>query len=118
MAKNNPILTKSYEFALGIIFLYQHLTKEKKEFILSKQLLRSATSIGANAEEAAAGISKKDFIAKFQISYKEARETHYWLRLLRDSKILTTEETGQHLEKCEEIIRILNAILQSSKKQE
>ncbi len=70
-------MIKSYSFALGVIQLFQYLTKEKKEFILSKQLLRSGTSIGANAEEATAFLSRKKFIAKLQISYKEARETHY-----------------------------------------
>lgn len=115
MAKDNIILTKSYSFALDIIKLYQHLTKEKKEFILSKQLLRSGTSIGANAEEATAGISRKEFIAKLQISYKEARETHYWIRLLKDSQIIDEAQASDILAKCEEIIRIINAILKSSK---
>ncbi len=115
MAKDNLILTKSYLFSLDIIKLYRYLTIEKKEFVLSKQLLRSATSIGANAEEATAGISKKEFVMKLQISYKEARESHYWLRLLRDSEIVEVDKANDLLAKCEEIIRILNAILQSSK---
>jgi four helix bundle protein len=75
MAKDNLILTKSYSFALDIIQLYQYLNKEKKEYVISKQILKSGTSIGANAEEASAGISKKEFVAKFQISYKEAKKT-------------------------------------------
>jgi len=115
MPKENLILTKSYDFALDIIAVYQHLANDRKEYVLSKQLLRSGTSIGANAEEATAGISKKEFIAKLQISYKEARETRYWLRLFRDSKILDTSKAQELIAKCEEIIRILNAILQSSK---
>lgn len=115
MAKENLILTKSYSFALDIIQLYSYLNGEKREYVISKQILRSGTSIGANAEEASAGISKKEFVAKFQISYKEANETHYWLRLLRDSKIVEEDRVINLLEKCDEIIRILNAILQSSK---
>lgn len=115
MAKDNIILTKSYAFALDIIKMHRHLTNDKKEFVLSKQVLRSGTSIGANAEEATAAISKKEFIMKLQISYKEARETRYWLRLLRDSEILEKSTATDLIEKCEEIIRIINAILQSSK---
>ena len=115
MAKDNPIINKSYDFALEIIKINRHLIQEKKEFVLSKQLLRSGTSIGANVEEGTAAISKKEFIAKLQISYKEARETRYWIRLLRDSQILELDKVEIILPKCEEIIRILNAILQSSK---
>jgi four helix bundle protein len=115
MAKDNLIINKSYNFALEIIKINRYLIQDKKEFVLSKQLLRSGTSIGANAEEATAAISKKEFIAKLQISYKEARETRYWIRLLRDSQILELDKVENILPKCEEIIRILNAILQSSK---
>ncbi|MFK7900074.1 MAG: four helix bundle protein [Cyclobacteriaceae bacterium] len=84
---NNVILNKSFEFAKKIIYLYSAL-KNEKEFDLGRQLLRSGTSIGANIEEAQGAISKKDFIAKIHISYKEARETHYWLRLLKDCSIV------------------------------
>lgn len=83
--KENIILTKSYNFALRIVILYKELCENKKEFVLSKQLLRSGTSIGANLEETMGGQSKKDFLAKITIAYKEARETHYWIRLLIDS---------------------------------
>jgi len=83
--EENIILSKTYNFALRIIDLYKYLSKEEKEYTLSKQILRSGTSIGVNSEEAAGSISKKDFRAKFFIAYKEARETHYWIRLLRDS---------------------------------
>ena len=86
--KSNIILKESYAFAVRIVKLYLYLYKEKKEFVLSKQILRSGTSIGANAEEAVGGISKKDFWAKMSIAYKEARETEYWLRLLNDTDIL------------------------------
>ena len=88
MKKNHIIQTKSYAFAVKIVRLHQYLSKEKKEYILSKQLLRSGTSIGANIEEAIGGQSRKDFYAKLTISYKEARETHYWIRLLTDTEYL------------------------------
>lgn len=78
----NVVFTKSYDFAVRIVRMYQHLPSEKKEYILSKQVIRSGTSIGANIEEAIGGISKADFRAKMSIAYKEARETDYWLRLL------------------------------------
>ncbi len=90
MKKDNIIQTKSYNFAVRIIKLYKHLSQEKKEFVLSKQLLRSGTSIGANIEEAIGGQSRKDFFAKLTIAYKEARESHYWIRLLKDTDFKTT----------------------------
>ena len=85
--KSNILKDKTYQFALMIIQLYKTL-HEKNEYILSKQLLRSGTSIGANTEEATAAQSRKDFISKMSIASKEARETHYWLRLIRDNKTL------------------------------
>jgi len=81
--KENVILEKSFDFAVRIVKLNQYLVEQKKEFNLSKQIIRSGTSIGANVEESIGGISKKDFTAKMSISYKEARETRYWLRLLK-----------------------------------
>jgi len=89
--KSNVIQDKSYLFALKIIKTFRYLSQEKREFVLSKQLLRSGTSIGANVEEAIGGQSKRDFLAKISISYKEARETHYWIRLLTDSEYLDKE---------------------------
>src|SRR5438105_14423549 len=80
--KDSALKNKSYKFALRMIKLYQYLCNEKKEFVLSKQILRSGTSIGANVEEAHGGISNSDFSHKISIAYKESRETHYWLRLL------------------------------------
>lgn len=80
--KENVVQQKSFAFAIRVVNAYKYLTEQKKEFVLSKQLLRSGTSIGANVEEATGGQSKKDFIAKISISYKEARETKYWLNLL------------------------------------
>jgi four helix bundle protein len=113
--KENVIKTKSYAFALRIVFLYKFLCEEKKEFVLSKQLLRSGTSVGANIEEADAGQSKRDFIAKMQISLKEAKESHYWIRLLRDSKFIDENMANSFIVDCNEIISILTAILKSAK---
>lgn len=116
MEKNtNIIVDKTYEFAKRIVKLYIYLSKEKNEYILSKQILRSGTSIGANIEEAQGGQSKKDFIAKTQISYKEAKETKYWLRLLKDTEILEYKLAESLLLDCDEIIRIISSILKSSK---
>lgn len=83
--KENILKEKSYRFALRIVKLYQYLANEKKEFVVSKQVLRSGTSIGANIEEANQAQSKSDFIHKLSISQKESFETHYWIRILRDS---------------------------------
>lgn len=85
MKQDNVIQEKAYAFALRIIQLNQFLKTEKREFELSRQVLKSGTSIGANVEEAIGGQSENDFYAKMSIAYKEARETHYWIRLLRDS---------------------------------
>lgn len=112
MKKENVILEKSFDFALQIIELYKKLVAGK-EFIISKQLLRSGTSIGANIEEATAAISKRDFIAKMSISSKEARETKYWLRLLERSK-LANIEVSDELKEVEHIINILTAIVKTS----
>jgi four helix bundle protein len=113
--KENIIKEKSYKFALRIINLYKHLNYEKKEYVLAKQLLRSGTSIGANIEESSGAQSKKDFIAKLHISLKEAKETHYWLRLLKDSKIIESTLANSFVKDCEELITILVSILKSSK---
>ena len=92
MKSDNIIQQKSYAFALRIIKLYMYLKDEKNEYTLSKQVLRSGTSIGANIEEAIGGQSSKDFLAKISIAYKEARETHYWIRLLGDSGFIKPNE--------------------------
>lgn len=92
--------TKSYNFALRIVKLFKYLADEKKEYVLSKQILRSGTSIGANIEEANQAQSKADFIHKLSVANKEAFETHYWLRLLKDSEILEekiAQSTAQRL---------------------
>ena len=113
--KNNIIQEKSFDFAIRIVNLYKYLKEDKKEYVLSKQLLRSGTSIGANIEEGIGGQSKKYFIAKLQISLKETRETHYWLRLLKATNYLTENETKNILTECEDIRNILTAILKSAK---
>ncbi|RLD28713.1 MAG: four helix bundle protein [Bacteroidetes bacterium] len=87
----------------------------KKEYVLSKQILKSGTSIGANVEEAIGGISKRDFRAKMSISYKEARETHYWLRLLKETDYITVEEFKSFETELSSILKILFKIIQSSK---
>lgn len=82
--RENLILNKSYDFALRIVKLYNYLNRKNKGCVLARQILKSGTSIGANIEEGSAGQTHKDFITKFSIAHKEARETHYWLRLLKD----------------------------------
>lgn len=114
--KENIILVKSYSFALKTIKAYKYLVYEKKEYVLSKQFLKCGTSIGANLEESSGGQTDKDFYTKISISYKEARETHYWLRLLRDSDFLDKKMANELLNDCEEIIRILTAILKTLKR--
>jgi four helix bundle protein len=111
--KNNIIQKKTYSFALKIIQLYISMRKEN-EFVLSNQLVRAGTSIGANVEEAEAGQTKKDFIAKMAIASKEARETNYWLRLFRDSGLLDPDESSALIGESKEIIRILTSIVKTS----
>ena len=111
--KDNLIQQKSYVFALQIIDLYRKLCKSG-EFVLSKQLLRSGTSIGANVEEAQAGQSRADFVSKISIASKEARETCYWLRLLRDSNMIQKDEVVPLLSEAESIVNILTSIVKST----
>jgi len=114
--KNNLIQKKSFDFAVRIVNLYKYLVDEKKEYTLSKQLLHSGTSIGANTEEALGGQSKKDFIAKLSIAYKEAREVNYWLRILQKTNYLSKEQFDAIYPDLEEIQKILVSILKTSKK--
>jgi four helix bundle protein len=113
--KENVIVNKSYTFAVRIVKLYEFLKKEKQEFVLAKQVLRSGTSIGANVEEAVAGQSAVDFIHKLSIARKEARESSYWLRLLNDTGYLKQDQFESIHTDCEEIIKILNSIIITSK---
>ncbi len=112
MKKKSIVAEKSFDFALKIIDLYMRL-KAKNEFVLSRQLVRSGTSIGANIEEALAGYSEKDFAAKMSISSKEARETNYWLRLL-DASPHFKLDMKELLNDSEELIKILTAIVKTS----
>lgn len=110
MKSDNTVQIKSYDFALRIVKVYKYLSQEKKEFVLSKQLLRSGTSIGANIEESIGGQSRADFFAKLTIAYKETRESKYWIRLLRDSEYLTMEQSEDLLKDVEELLKIIGSI--------
>ncbi|MDQ3022720.1 MAG: four helix bundle protein [Bacteroidota bacterium] len=116
MERENVIKEKSYKFALRIVNLYKYLIENKREFVLSKQILRSGTSIGANIEEGIGSQSKKDFINKFCIAHKEARETHYWIRLLRDSDFLENHLSESLINDCDEILKITGKIISTSRK--
>ena len=115
MKQENVLLDKTLLFAARIVKLNKYLVKEKKETIISKQIIRSATSIGANANEAIYGVSKADFISKLQISLKETAETEYWLRLLILSEYITEKEGQSLLDDCLEIKRILVSSLNTAK---
>ena len=112
MAKDNLIQKKSFEFAFVIIALYKKLI-DANEYVISNQLLRSATSVGANIEEAIAGQSKKDFLHKMAIASKEARESRYWLHLLDKSQIVKID-CKEYLQEVESIINILTKIVKTS----
>jgi len=111
--KENIIVEKSYRFAVEMTAV-SHKLKDKKEFHLASQLIRSATSIGANVREATAAQTKRDFISKMSIASKEAREANYWINIIKDSKILEIDYSD-HLKTSEEIIKILTAILKTAK---
>jgi four helix bundle protein len=114
MKEKNIILEKTFDFGLRIIKLHLYLKNKNVDKVLSYQLLKSGTSIGANAEEAMGGSSKKDFKQKLRISYREARETNYWLRLLKESELLDSHLADSLISDCNEILRILTAILNST----
>ncbi|MBO8131537.1 MAG: four helix bundle protein [Candidatus Marinimicrobia bacterium] len=109
--RDNLVVNKSYEFALEVIRVYKFLVENRREFVLSKQLLRSGTSIGANVEEAESAQSKRDFLAKMNIALKEAKETRYWLRLLKDSGYIDGSEI---FERVEELCMILSSIVKTT----
>lgn len=115
MEKKNVVKDKTFEFAKEIVYLYKNLA-ENKEFILSKQLLRSGTSIGANVREAEHAQSKADFIHKMSIALKEANETEYWLDLLFETKYISVEEFQSVKNKIIEILKLLISIINTSKK--
>ena len=115
MKIGNVVQTKSYAFVVKIVRLYQYLATEKKEFVLSRQILKCGTSIGANVEESIGGQSRSDFLSKISVAYKEARETAYQLRLLRDTDYLTDEQFDSLNNDVQEICRIIGAIQKSTK---
>ncbi|MBR5529534.1 MAG: four helix bundle protein [Oscillospiraceae bacterium] len=112
---NNNIYQKSFQFAVRIVKLCKHLQMEQKEYILSKQVLRSGTSIGANVAEAQQAQSKPDFTSKINIALKEAAETDYWLRLLHETEYLSKTQFESMISDCDEIESILVSIVKSSK---
>lgn len=115
MKRDNVVQSKSYDFAVRVVRLCQYLSSAKKEYVLTRQLLRCGTSVGANVEEALGGQSRADFIAKLSISYKEAREARYWLRLLKDTGYLSQADfDGAHSD-AEELCRIIASILKTTK---
>ncbi len=114
---NNVLLCKSKTFALKIIRLYRYLSEEKKEFVLSKQILRSGTSIGANAKEAVVAQSRPDFYSKLHISLKEANETEYWLELLYESGYIDKNMFNSMYSDNKELLKILTSILKTKDKQ-
>jgi len=114
--KNNAILDKTMDFSIRIVNLYKYLKNQKKETVMSKQLLRSGTSIRANVREAHNGQSDKDFLAKIYIAYKETSETEYWLTLLHKTDFLTEKQAKDIINDCEEIGKILTTIIKTMKK--
>lgn len=112
---NSIVGKKSYCFALDVIGIYKFLTEQKREFVLSKQLLRSGTSIGANVHEALSSESKKDFIHKLSISLKESKETSYWLNLLKGSAYISVGQFESLNNNCEELIKMLSSIILTMK---
>ncbi len=113
--KENILLEKSFAFAIRVVKAYKYLTEEKKEFVMSKQFLKSGTSIGANSEEAVGGQSKADFISKLSIAYKEARETHYWIRLLNATGYFEDAQAKSLLIDNDELLKIIGSSQISSK---
>ena len=114
MKKENTIVIKSKKFAINSINLYKILLEKKKEYILSKQFVKSATSIGANIKEADNSMSKKEFISKLNISLKEANETQYWLELLFETNYIDEKQFNLFHTECVELIRLLTAIIKTS----
>lgn len=111
----NPLKTKSYDFAVRIIGLYKHLIKQS-ELVLSKQILRSGTSIGANVTEGNRGESKSDFVHKLSVALKEADETEYWLKLLRDGDFITNVQADSLISDCVELQKILTSSINTAKR--
>ena len=115
MKTDNIIVDKSKNFAIRIVKLYKYLNEEKKEYVLSKQLLRSGTSIGANVKEAVRGQSTVDFTAKMSIALKEASESEYWLEILHETEYLTEQQFDSIYADCKDLIKILMSIVKSAR---
>ena len=113
--KDNPLKNKSYQFAIRIVELSQYLQRDKKEFVLSKQVLRSGTAVGALIREAEFGQSKADFTDKMSISLKEANETEYWLSLLKDTDFISEDQFMRLQSGCKELIAMLVSTVKTSK---
>jgi four helix bundle protein len=115
MKKDNVVLNKSFRFAARIIRLYQHLKDTKKEFVLSRQMLRSGTSVGANVREGNNAESKADFIHKMGIAQKETDETMYWLELLKETEYLTVNEFDSIYQDADELLKLIRSIILTAK---
>lgn len=115
MQNENPLLEKSYAFALETVRLYKSIIASKREFVLSKQMLRSGTSIGANISEANGAISTADFSAKVSIAYKESLEVKYWLSLLKDSDYISQSKAKTLISKADELSKIMFSILKTTR---
>lgn len=115
MKKDNAVEAKAYKFAVRIVKLYKHVSISKNEYVLSKQLLRSGTSIGAQIKEAQHAQSKADFLNKMNIALKEANETEYWIQLLNDTNYIAEKEYISIQKDCQEIIRLLVSIVSTTK---
>jgi four helix bundle protein len=113
----SPLRDKSYTFALTLVRQVRALRMQSREYDLLSQLLRSATSVGANVEEANAGQSRRDFVAKLAIARKEANEARYWLRILRDAEVMENAAVSRLIEDCEELIRMLTASVKTAEQQ-
>jgi len=113
--KPNIIKEKSFDFAINIVNLYKDLSQNKKEFVMSRQLLKSGTSIGANVREAEFAQSKRDFTNKMSISLKEANETYYWLDLLHETNYLNDDDFNKFKPKSQEMLRLLVSNVKTSK---
>lgn len=115
MAQENIVQQKSFDFAVKVVKIAYQIQNEKKEFDLSRQIIRSGTSIGANIEESMGGSSDKDFLHKISISYREARETEYWVRLLFEVDLISIETKNELLKEIQELLRLLGAIRRTMK---
>jgi len=118
MKENNVIQQKCFSFSVFVIGLCKYLREKQKDFIISKQLLRAGTSIGANVEEGIGCQTKKDFYFRFTIAYKEARESYYWLKVLKESKMIDKSMIDQSISDCEEILKIIGSILKTLRNQQ